>query len=244
MTKTGNGTQVLSGAHTYTGVTTVSGGELRFNGNSIDASGSVNVMNTSTLSGIGVIGGKIIVGPGGILVPGNGSGAGTLTANNGVSFTTGSKWDIRLGGGTPSTTPGGSTEGPLLNPTSNNFMKITGGPADFSGAIFDIEANSANLLPDQPYSFHVASGAGDQSSLNITDPSRFTGQGDHNLSLTGDSNGNVFLNFTPVPEPATLLGITSLASVIVYRWRKLRARKGTVFRANRALGVGRLRKSV
>ena len=77
LTKTGTGTQVLSGANTYTGATTVSGGTLLVNG-SLASGSAVTVQTNGTLSGGGTVGGVATVN--GTLAPGT-SLPGVLTIN-------------------------------------------------------------------------------------------------------------------------------------------------------------------
>ncbi len=91
LTKTGNGTQILSGTNTYTGATIVSGGTLLVNG-SISGSTTVNVNSTATLGGsggtIGTNATTVNVNAGGTLAPGASIGTlivGTATGNT-VNF--------------------------------------------------------------------------------------------------------------------------------------------------------------
>jgi len=74
LTKSTNGTLILSGTNTYTGPTTVNAGTLRINGST--GSGAVTVASGATLGGTGSIGGPVTVH--GTLAPGNSTG--TLTA--------------------------------------------------------------------------------------------------------------------------------------------------------------------
>jgi len=75
--KQGSGSQVLSGANTYTGTTSINGGVLRING-SLSASSAVTVASTATLSGTGNVAGPVTVQSGGFVTPG-GSSIGTLS---------------------------------------------------------------------------------------------------------------------------------------------------------------------
>ena len=84
LTKSGTGTWVLSGANTYTGNTTVSGGTLLVN-NSL-ASPAVAV-NSGTLGGIGTLAGTVTVASGGTLQPGlGGTDTESLTMTNSLTL--------------------------------------------------------------------------------------------------------------------------------------------------------------
>ncbi|MCE9611138.1 MAG: autotransporter-associated beta strand repeat-containing protein [Chthoniobacter sp.] len=88
LTKTGAGTQTLSGANTYTGATNVNVGGLYINGNQSSATGAVTVASTATLGGTGTIGGATTIQSGGIYSPGTTS-PGTLTQAAGLSISGG-----------------------------------------------------------------------------------------------------------------------------------------------------------
>ncbi len=67
VTKSGPGTQTLTGNNSYTGTTTVSEGKLFINGNQTAAAGAVSVSSGATLGGTGVIGGNTTITTGGKL---------------------------------------------------------------------------------------------------------------------------------------------------------------------------------
>ena len=115
LTKTGNGTQVLTGSNTYTGATSISGGRLVVGpGGSINGSSGVTIngggltYNSATalskpisfsggggvLSGTGVLGTAVTIGSNAILAPGNSPG--TLTATNGMVWSPGGTylWEV------------------------------------------------------------------------------------------------------------------------------------------------------
>jgi autotransporter-associated beta strand protein len=86
LTKSGTGTQILSGNLSYSGATTVTDGLLEIDttlGNS-----PVTVTGTGTLAGTGTLGLAVTVQSGGTLAPGI-AGVGTLSAPNGVTLGSG-----------------------------------------------------------------------------------------------------------------------------------------------------------
>jgi autotransporter-associated beta strand protein len=95
LTKTGAGTQELSGANSYTGATTVSNGTLVVNGN-ISTSNLTTVENNGTLGGAGIVGALTAL-SGGSITPGNGPGI--LSAGN-LTLQTASTLGIGIDGAT------------------------------------------------------------------------------------------------------------------------------------------------
>jgi autotransporter-associated beta strand protein len=88
--KIGTGKFILSGANTYSGSTTISGGNLMVSNSvgSATGSGAVSVNSGGTLSGNGIISGTVTLNSGGALAPGK--PLGTLTLSNNLTLGGGS----------------------------------------------------------------------------------------------------------------------------------------------------------
>ncbi|GAA5117290.1 autotransporter-associated beta strand repeat-containing protein [Luteolibacter yonseiensis] len=109
ITKTGTGTQILTGGgKAYFGATTVSGGVLQVDGTLPNT--PVTVKDTGKLIGSGTLGGTITVQSGGILAPGDSTGFGTLTTSGAVTIGS-----------------GGSLFGPDLGSILNGAVTIASG---------------------------------------------------------------------------------------------------------------------
>lgn len=108
--KTGAGTQMFTGANTYSSGTTINGGTLLINNStgSGTGSGAVTVANGGTLAGDGSISGAVTVNSGGALSPGN--PLGTLTVSNNLTLATGSTTFMQV----------------QPSPFTNDAVKITG----------------------------------------------------------------------------------------------------------------------
>ena len=228
----GTGTTILSGTNTYTGGTNVNAGALVVSGNSSGATGTTTVFSNATLAGTGSLGGTTSVNSGGTLHGGTPGGIGTLTLGGPLTMGSGSKLSLRVNGvagpeGAAGT--GGSSTG-----TNNNRVAITTGGANLSGLtaddIFVDVSGTTGFTWNVSQSYLVMTGAGDQTGLNIIG---FTINGlplegntfeAINVSLTGNEFGNVYLNFVPVPEPATVFavgaGVLGLGGMVRRRMKK------------------------
>ncbi len=89
LNKSGSGTWVLTGANTYAGATTISGGTLKVNG-STAAGSAVAVNSGGTLAGSGSVNGTVAINSGGTLSPGNSPG----TINTGATGYNGGGTDV------------------------------------------------------------------------------------------------------------------------------------------------------
>jgi autotransporter-associated beta strand protein len=201
LTKTGAGTQILSGANTYTGNTTVSTGTLLING-STSASSAVSVASGATLGGNGTIGGATTIT--GILAPGNSIGTLNVTSNvtwvGAASAGATTNWLFELG--TSNTSDKLNITGDFLKDTSlgTTFM------FDFAGS-----ANQGTFtLVD--WTGTTGFSVGDFSYTNL-------GGG---LTGTFAFNGTQ-LDFIAVPEPSTALSMVcglAIAGFLMHRRRR------------------------
>jgi autotransporter-associated beta strand protein len=167
LTKSGDGTQTLAGANTYTGATTVNAGTLLVNGDSSAATGAVTVNTGATLGGQGTIGGNTTVNAGATLSPGGSIGklsfTGDLTLNGdlfievnstssydqldiGGSFTLGSGATLTLGGLDGAAISVGEYELALFNKAfTGNFSSITVNGLDAADYSYTWSDNSMTL---------------------------------------------------------------------------------------------------
>lgn len=208
--KTGIGTQTLSGANSYTGTTTVSGGTLLINGTSTGSAFTVT-NSGSVLGGTGKItpgaSHALTVGSGAIVAPGSG-GIGTLTvdlsnASDTATFLSGAKFTFELAA------PGSSDELAFTGLTlsvadvtfNGNVIDFTnaGGLAAGTYTLFTFDVNNA-------YSGTLAIGTGLESFSSSY--------------LTYNANS---IMLTVVPEPSTtalLAGVGVIGLLIVRRRRQ------------------------
>ena len=186
--------------------------------------------NAGALGGLGTFNtGAITFGPGQSVMPGFGTFStttpvGTLTFNNNVTFANGGTYAWGVADGNVAS---GASQ---LNLTGSLTVSATAGGFNFKVTSFDASGNPgfANLTAGTPYSLDVLHATGGIVGFN---PSDFTI--DNSQFLNGTSSGftltqsgnDLFLNFTPVPEPSTyaLLGLGLGALVLPALRRRKRA---------------------
>ncbi len=244
LTKTGAGTQVLTGTSGYTGATNVTVGTLSVDGaGSINTSSAVNInggtfrynsstnltpsvtFTSGTVAGTnwnGTLAG-LTVGTGQTISPGNSPGTATTASQ---TWTTGGSylWEINDATGTAGTDPGWDLE----NGTGTlNITSTTGSPFNILVTSLTL-ANAAGLATNFNSSlsynwliadFNAITGfAADAFNVNT---SGFTNtfSGTFGVALGGGAlpgdNSQIYLTYSPVPEPGTaLLGALGVLALL------------------------------
>lgn len=244
ITKTGAGRVVFSGGvDLAAGGFTVQQGELRLNATNNLAYG-ISVQSGATLSGTGTInigpGYTAVMQGGSVLQPGSQGTGGTITFGS-LEMMSGSRigWELLV----MSTTPG-TFDRVVVNTGAGQSLVITSGAqitVDLSLlAISQRPLNSSPALNDpfwqvvQTWQVVDFTGTGTNAlspgalnPLSVTNPAAYPGGtfdtfvGGGGGEFAAFSSGDVYLRFTPVPEPSTyaLLGLGG-ALLGLRRWRR------------------------
>ncbi len=215
------GTTTLTAPNLYTGGTVINGGKVIVSNTSGSATGtgSVIVNSGGILGGSGIITGTLVLNSGGTVSPGNSPGSlavGATTFAGGAIFA----FDINSSTGTPGTNWDLLTvTGPLvISATSSNPFVINLNSLN--------SGNNPSLLsnfdPTQPYSWQFVSTTGGITGFSAGafqyNASQFQNSLGGGIFVVSQTGNNLFLNFSPVPEPstwallATGLGLLALAA--------------------------------
>ncbi len=197
----GTGSTILTGAHTYSGGTTVTAGALFVNGSL--GTGPVTVSG-GTLAGSGTINGATTIQAGGLLAPGNSPG--TLTFTNGLTISGTYAWELGAL----------SVDDPGVN---FDRIVVTGGAVNVAGASLSLGlgafAPSADAFWAGNRSWTILDASGATSvagTFSITnDQSGWSEWGSFSAITT--STG-VDLQWTAViPEPSAFAGLAGLGAL-------------------------------
>jgi autotransporter-associated beta strand protein len=216
--KTGNGTLELAATNTYQGNTIIRAGRILANDPiSSTGTGNVLVMNGGTIGGTGTIAsaGILAVQSGGTIAPGN--SIGTLTAANPVAMDTGSRFAWELNNPAPVAAPANS--GGSNSPGLQDQLAITGSGNTLVAGNITFAVSESMVPPTfvigNTYSWTVVTAQAPAVlgtvTFNLADAPTFAAFGGPSVMSLVASGNNVYLNFTPVPEPASILTVCAAA---------------------------------
>jgi len=165
LTKNGTGTLTLSAANTYTGTTTVNGGELRYGiAGAIASGGSVSIANNATLN-VGDFGGTV-------------SG---ITLNKGGTLTGGTANFTQTG--TFTLADGGTVNG--FNGTTSGFINLGGALNYTSSGASSVMATINRLGAGGATRTLTIARGGDSSGVDLDITEVLMGNGNFNLTKAG-----------------------------------------------------------
>ncbi|MBX7105449.1 MAG: autotransporter-associated beta strand repeat-containing protein [Gemmataceae bacterium] len=215
--KDGPGVLNLTGDNLYTGGTTVTAGTLRVNNTAGSGTGTntVTVLTGATLGGTGTIAGATTNQLGSILSPGN--SVGKLNFGSTLGLNTGSTYVWEMNGYTP-VDAGGVNNGLSTDLANHDQAGVTG---TFTGGNFNLkisELGTPTFTVGQTYSWTIATSAGTPTvgtvGFDLSAAPTFNAFGGASALSVTVALGQVNLNFTPVPEPATILGLSAGAFAV------------------------------
>ncbi len=224
LVKSGTGTQTLSGNNTYTGTTTVSAGTLVVNGDQSAATGAVTVADGATLKGNGTIGATATT-ISGTHAPGESIGFQKFNGDLAYESTATFEWELF-----ENTEAGRGTTG------FDAVNLVGGGTLDLGDAILELKFDSSGSNVDfgavfwsQDREWEIFNGAGtlagnfDSTLIVGDDSSAGMANGIFEVDYSRGP-GSVYLTFTAVPEPTSLL-IFGMGIAMLGMGRRRKARE-------------------
>jgi len=215
--KTNTSTWSLNGTNTYTGATTVNGGNLFVNGSIAAASAGVTVGANGTLGGTGLI--NTTVNVTGNIAAGNISSSigdlriGSVNTTAALNFSSGGTYIWQMGALADDSNGTAGTDFDQISLTGSGGNLVLGGTSklmlDF--AALGSDPNSADPFWLASHSWTVIDGEAGVTNTGSTNFSQVVNGNftTGSFATAADALGNVTLVFTPIPEPtaaALLLG--------------------------------------
>lgn len=217
LVKSGGNTWVLGGANTYTGPTTVSEGRLLINGDQSAATGAVTIADGATLGGIGTIGGATALA--GTHAPGQSPGLQTFAAGLSYGSTAVLEWELTAN---TANGPGTNYDQVLVSggnlqvdsaATLSLLLGSSGSSVDFTDPFWGTPRNWTVID-------HSGSGTSTGWFGSLVCDLDYS---DYGIFRVDNANGDVRLQWSPVPEPSSL----AMCAALVGCGAWLRRRRGT-----------------
>lgn len=207
LTKTGLGTQILSGTSTYTGGTNVDGGTLIINGN-ITTSTLTTVADGATIGGSGTVG-ALTVQTGGFITPGNSTGI----LNTGA-YTQQGLYTAEINGLTPGTLHDQINVTGTVDMTGGSLATLFTGSYALNDMIFILLNDGTDTITGTFTGLSQGAVAANYGGFNWQ------------ISYLADSSGSAFtggndiaLMATVIPEPSSAL-LGALGAMLLLRRRR------------------------
>jgi fibronectin-binding autotransporter adhesin len=212
ITKSGTSTFVLSGANTYGGGTTVSGGTLLVNNTSGSGTGTgaVTVTNSgTTLGGTGTISGTVSVGAGANIAPGNGGNNTAILTTGALTLASTSNFRVNING----TTVG----------TGYDQLNVATGGVTITGSNLVVTVGTTLSVGQQ---FTILNKVAGGPIIGTFAQGSTVTSGIYTFSINyagGSEDNNDIVLTVVVPEPGTwIVGALAFAALVLMQRRRLK----------------------